>query len=252
MSEPNEQIKSPERTLNIALITTLKGLDNVVAKRGKSPFEFRNGVAILKSGDKQLATITSTDILVGGLSLGDRLPLDGSTGDFNPERFESFMQTVQDKLIRLNHLGVSYLCSDLETETQILKTGLSRSGIKLYQEPSPDHSQRWLFAGDRTNWQSPLFELVLNQGDPEQTDFWAPHFQIDLDTALPIEELKQITDQALGQDFLKWQLDIPDYGTVLAMGVLGSIGKTKIALGLGTNLRGTEFHRKNELQELSF
>ncbi len=73
---------------------------------------------------------------------------------------------------------------------------------------------------------------------------WAPHFQIDLDTSLSFNELEKITDDSLGSRFFKWKLNIPNYGIVLGMGILGKIGNTKICLGLGTDIRDTKYQRE--------
>jgi len=51
---------------------------------------------------------------------------------------------------------------------------------------------------------------------------WLPAFQVDIDTSLTMNELEDLTDQHfLEKDFGKWKLDIPDYGVVLAMAILG-------------------------------
>ena len=44
-----------------------------------------------------------------------------------------------------------------------------------------------------------------------------------------------------GSDFIQWKLDIPNYGVVLEMGMLGSVRGTKIYLGVSTNLRNTKY-----------
>jgi len=93
-----------------------------------------------------------------------------------------------------------------------------------------------------------MCELVLNRRSSK--DFWRPHFQIDVDTTLQRSEVLDIAKKYLGMDFIRWELNIPNYGVVLMMGVLENIGGSKIVLGIGTKLRNTEHLRKGELRLL--
>ena len=91
---------------------------------------------------------------------------------------------------------------------------------------------------------------MLTEGEDSLSTDWIPHFQIDIDTNQSIEELKKATAKYLNPNFFGWELDIPNHGVVLAMGQLGNIYGSKIYLGVGTNLRETENHRKNILVEV--
>ncbi len=62
--------------------------------------------------------------------------------------------------------------------------------------------------------------------------------------------MKKATTKYLKPNFFDFELNIPNHGVVLAMGQLGNINGTKIYLGIGTNLRGTEYHRKNFFNEI--
>jgi len=166
--------------------------------------------------------------------------------DFN--KLEKFCSEID--IVRLNHLGISYGSSNIEMELNHFKGLLSGSPFKLYEEKSDNSNQRWFFIGIKENWEYPLFELVFTQGKDKFSTDWIPHFQIDIDTNQSFEELKALTDKYLGQNFFGWELDIPKIGVVLAMGKLANIDGTKIYLGMGTNRRRTEYHRKHILVEV--
>lgn len=198
-----------------------------------------------------LLKLTPTDILLGKHSFQGDLVSEKTGNQRNMKgNFSFFLESISKSIIRLNHLGISYYCEDIEKEIALLKKITTANNASLYEEYSGFSSQKWLFTGDISNWQNSLFEIVLNKGKHTNKDYWRPHFQIDLDTSLTIEEIKKMTDEYLGKNFIRWQLDIPNYGTVLAMGVLGEVHGTKIALGLGTSLRDTEYHRKNLLKPI--
>lgn len=96
----------------------------------------------------------------------------------------------------------------------------------------------------------PLFEIVLEEDPDKKADSHRPHFQIDLDTDLTIEELEALTEKHFGKDFFSWKYHIPNYGVVMGMGKLGEVSGAKIFLGLGTKLRLTQFHREEILKEV--
>lgn len=252
MSEPGEKAKAPEAPFNSILLKSLRSVDTALGSRGNSPFvSATHGIAMNNNGTN-LITVTGNDIVISGKSFQDRLVKPSSfsaTHDIN-QRLDSFFNGVWDSLVRLNHLGVSYFCDNLEEEAQEIQELTGSANVSLHEEVSSDPEEKWLFLGDTANWENPLVEIVLNKKDKADLIPWKPHFQIDIDTTLTLEQIKGLTDQHLGRGFVKWQLDIPDYGTVLTMGILGQIGDAKIALGIGTNIRGTEHHRRNELKPL--
>lgn len=219
------------------------------------PFLTAGGqLAILRLSDTSLVEITSSDISVlGDSSFGENIiPSDHIQTDriINSNDFANFIKESSPSLLRLNHLGISYKVPDIEKEIEkigkLVKTHLN---IHLYEEASSTSGQRWFFLGDKQNWEDPMLEIVLTQSS-QTHDHWNPHFQIDLDTSLSIEELKQITGKVFRPEFLAWELDVPTVGTVCAMGVLGDINGTKITLGLGTKQRNAQFFRTNILKEI--
>lgn len=254
MNESKEQLINPELKINQDLIAILGNLERILIKKGKIfPLESKDNKIFLKSGDKELAQITNNNFLVVGKNLTDKLRVGDkeiSNSELSLEKINNFFESISDHITRLNHLGINYFCEDMETETQKIKELANSKGFKLYSESYAPKNQRWLFVGDVSNWKNPLFEIVLNEGKPGESDEWKPHFQIDIDTNLPIEEIKKKIDQSLGEKFIKWQLDIPNFGTVLGMGIIGKENETKIALGIGTNKRNTQIHRTEELKEI--
>ena len=229
---------------NEFLLESLKELSGVLQN---SPLRIEEDSVSLLSGDLKIATITSTDILVGETSYQKVMNKTGKS----TEAQHGFFREIGNRIIRLNHLGISYFTEDMDEDIEKLKYTARQLNAHAYEEISNDPSWRWFFVGNKDNWQNALFEIVLNKGKQPPDDFWRPHFQIDIDTSMTIDEIKEITDKYFGKGFIKWQLDFPDYGTVLAMGRLGQINGSKIVLGIGTTLRGTEYHRKNQLKPLS-
>jgi len=166
----------------------------------------------------------------------------------NIEQFKKFSSNID--IVRLNHLGISYSCPNIEKEVDCLRKITSLSDLRLLEEESTVKNQRWFFIGNLNRWENPLFEIVLTESKEALTNDWIPHFQIDIDTNHSFDELSSLTTKYLSTDFISWKLDIPNYGVVLAMGSLGSINGTKIYLGLGTNLRDTKMHRHEILREI--
>ncbi|MDO8658235.1 MAG: hypothetical protein Q7K55_05830 [Candidatus Levybacteria bacterium] len=235
-----------ENKFNKNLIELLKVLNEVLEE--KPPLRVNENEVILMTGERELVKITNKDILVANQSFKEKIRANEQSGsDIDLEKFKGFLKEIQGSIVRLNHLGVSYFCQDLNTETLVIKNSVKKNDFKLYKEES-GNNDRWLFIGDLTIWDSPLFEIVLSKGDKGDMNFWAPHFQIDIDTKMTIEEIRKVCNKYLGKGFIKWEMNIPDYGVVLAMGILDNINGKKIALGLGTTIRQVDYHRKEILK----
>ncbi len=166
------------------------------------------------------------------------------------ENLDLFINQISRQILRLNHVGISYWCKSIEEEIAFYKEILKDSQLELYEEESGNKSNRWFFIGNKSNWENPLFEIVLNQSKTEYVDEWIPHFHIDIDTILDYSEIKSITNSIFGEGFITWNIDVPHYGVVLGMGSLGSVNGTKIYLGLGTKLRDTKYHREVSLNQI--
>lgn len=243
-------VKTPEVPFNNVLLQSLRSVNKSLGLKNNSPFVSATHWIAINTKSKNLITVTGNDIVIAGKSFQDRL-VKSSTLPTTPginQRLDSFLNALSENLIRLNHVGISYFCDDVEEEIQSLDNLSKSAQIPLYEEHSSEPDEKWIFMGNTNNWQDPMVEFVLNNNANSAVISWKPAFQIDIDTTLTLEQIKALTDKHLGKGFAQWQLDIPDYGTVLTMGLLGNVGNAKIALGIGTNLRGTEDYRKNELK----
>ncbi|OGH12241.1 MAG: hypothetical protein A2857_00550 [Candidatus Levybacteria bacterium RIFCSPHIGHO2_01_FULL_36_15] len=236
--------------VNRLLIEYLKNLHEMQAVTKKPPMKIDDSTVTLYSGKTKVFEINLFDVIVAEKSFENRINLvdfDSDRKKYNVDKFSCFLSNISNNFVRLNHLGISFNCEDLDNEVEHIKSSVLRNSLKLFEEESNDFTQRWLFIGNVSNWKNSLFEIVLNKRNKD-INFWIPHFQIDVDTTLTIEQIRKITNKVFGPGFIKWELDVPDYGVVLAMGILENINGTKIALGIGTNLRNTKFHREELLK----
>lgn len=212
------------------------------------------GGATLRSGDTPLLEVDPTDISILGDNRLGSLVIPPNTSPTSREidlrRLANFMRELSPTIIRLNHLGIGFKTRDIISEVKKIKHLVTKNqGLHLYEEESGMANERWFFLGNRENWECPMFEIVMSKSN-QTHDYWKPQFQIDFDTSLSIEELKQLTNKFLRPEFLVWELDVPEVGVVCAMGVVGDINGTKISLGLGTALRNTRFFREKILKEI--
>lgn len=165
-------------------------------------------------------------------------------------RLVDFMKELSPSIVRPNHLGIGFKTRDISSEVKKIKHLVTKNqSLHLYEEESGLSDERWFFLGNRENWEHPMFEIVLSKSN-QTHDYWKPQFQIDFDTILSIEELKQLTNKFLRPEFFVWELDVPSVGVVCGMGIIGDVNGTKIALGLGTKQRNTQFFRENILKEV--
>jgi hypothetical protein len=209
--------------------------------------KYKNGIFHL---DK-LLSISSNKIVINKLlNVESKLLLKTSSNKntVNLDKIRLFINSLQPHIVRLNHLGISYGCKNIVNEINQYKDSIKNSSYNLFEEDSGNPTSRWFFVGDTPNWENPLFEIVLAETNKQLFDNWNPHFQIDIDTDLTYENISKITNKFFGNNFEKWKLDIPDYGVVLTMGNLGEVSGTKIYLVIGTNIRGTKYHREKILK----
>jgi len=164
------------------------------------------------------------------------------------KKFEEFCSQLD--LVKVNHLGISYSCPNIDEEIKFYKTILKDTKFKLYEETSGNPYNRWFFIGNTKHWEDPMFELVLSESKSTKLDDWTPHFQIDFDTYNSYNDLKKYSNKYLGEEFFSWTLTEKEYGTILAMGKLAEINGTKIYLGLRTNLRDNRYHKLKILKEI--
>jgi len=221
-----------------------------------SPLVFNKDTVSLTAGPRELIKITSSKMLLfGSYNLEPKI-IDSETTFPKPfpvqvGKFGSFIKEIAKSGIRLNHLGIRYFCGQPDKELEWYKQLTAQTGFHVYKEGSSEEKDRWYFLGDKTGWRNPLFEIILTRKRPSGPYEWTPHFQIDIDTHLNGDELKEIANRCLWSDFYKWQLDDAEAeGTVLLMGMIGVASGTKVCLGIGTKLRDTKYHREYLLKEI--
>ena len=240
----NDELK---RILNLLLQSNPSTVGNSL--------KIEDGAYTLLAGSKVLVKILGDSIqLLGRRELKTNLIPEKPTTQvfgFEANSLRAFFEDLSPAVVRLNHMGISYYPEDSDKDIKEYQALLKDTGLDLYIEPAESEHEQWLFVGDRNNWADPLFELVMNKPGAPYADYWIPHFQIDIDTTLSIEQLEKLTEKHLGKGFFKWKFDIKDYGVVLATGKLADIHGSKIYLALGTNLRGTEWHRREGLKDFN-
>ncbi|KKR34237.1 MAG: hypothetical protein UT63_C0004G0024 [Candidatus Gottesmanbacteria bacterium GW2011_GWC2_39_8] len=155
------------------------------------------------------------------------------------DKLRTLVNNLDYHLLRLNHLGVGYLVKDIDREILKYKESIDPEKYEIVSEQSDDPSVGWYFIKE-LNKDLPMFEISLSK---KFFPRWTPHFQIDFDTDLTIQELSYYMN-VLGSNFFDWRLDIPNYGVVVVMGVLGVVDGITIRLGLGTSLRKSIKRRK--------
>ncbi len=233
--------------LNRNIIEILNYIREVGNSEVKKFLKVDENEALIFSGEDVLIKLSQDYLLLfGKYNLQNKIVVDKTESTIQLSKIKEFLKEISKSIVRLNHLGINYFCKSYQDEVNEYSKKLNVP-FKLFREKSDDKHNQWYFIGDRSNWKSPLFELVLAESSP--FDGWTPHFQIDLDTTLDSEILEQKLKSIFGTGF-DWSLNFPNYGTVLGMKILGSINGTKICLGLGTSKRGTEYHRKEVLKEV--
>lgn len=236
----------------IRLLRSLLSLDNDNIDKS---LRKTNDSIVLYSGSQAIISVTEHAItLLGDKDLSQQLQIH-STKKFNSivgtTQLAAFIADIKPSITMVNHLGISYACPDIEKEVGTYMAIVHKSDVNMYEEPSGFARERWFFIGDHTNERNSLFEIVLRQSASPKPDYWIPHFQVDIDTSLSIEELRHLAEKHLGKNFFGWELDIKNYGVVLAMGRLSDLYGVKLYLGLGTQLRDNKWHREHGLIKIS-
>lgn len=236
--------------LNLALISLLQLLNKQINKKSRAYLQISKDKILIGPKDANLVSITPNAIkLLGKQTVQEKIMRDDTKSTIDLEQIKEFIKILSGPIVRLNHVGISYSCENIQKEIDYYKQALKNSDFKLYEENSGGKTRRWLFVGDIRDWQAPLFEIVLIEKGANFVDKWNPHFQIDIDSTLSAEELNSALKKVFSAGF-DWKLTIKDYGTVLGMKLLGCANGTKIYIGIGTNLRDTKYHRNNILKEL--
>jgi len=217
---------------------------NPLLSQSKFTSTFSDSLAI-KTTNGVFVEITNDKILLINKDLLEKLtPIITKTDILESQKIKAFLNEINPFFIRLNHVGISYYCENHLKEIEIYKDILKHTKLKIYQEQSKSTDEKWYFIGNKTNYETPLCEIVLNSATNGWYEGWLPAFQIDIDTNLSIEDLEKISEKHFGKNFWKWKLDIPNYGVVLAMAIIGEINGIKLTLGFGTKLRNIKNQRE--------
>lgn len=216
---------------------------NPLLSQSKFTSTYSDSLAV-KTTNGVFVEVKKNKILLINKDILKKLKPNGNKTDiFESQKVRVFLNEINRFFIRLNHVGISYYCED-RLEIEKYKDILSGTGLKIYQEQSESEYEKWYFIGNKTNYETPLCEIILNSASNDWYKEWLPAFQIDIDTSLSIEELEKLSKKHFGKNFWKWKLDIPDYGVVLAMAIIGEINGVKLTFGVGTNLRKIKSHRE--------
>lgn len=108
---PENQITS-EQELNRSLINLLVPLAKIINAKGQETLKSEGDKITLFNDQNRLAEISPAQI-----KLADQLTMDTNLIQFSeqsvtldPKTFEEFLAEIKSRIIRLNHLGVSYFC----------------------------------------------------------------------------------------------------------------------------------------------
>lgn len=201
-------------------------------------------------GDHTLFSSTDQSIFLLGHNLGQKIiPPPNSQLDYPVDinKINTLFHHLKPNLLRLFDLGISYSSPNIDQDILQIKSYLKNTNYKLYEEVSDTPGQRWFFLGNISDWQNPLFEIVITQISTQICTQSIPHFQIDIDSSLTSQQIINLCQKYLRHDFVRWTYQVADIGTVIVMGEIGNIAGTKIYLSLGTNSRNTKFHRQKLL-----
>lgn len=235
--------------LNKNIIEILKYLYCFGNKEVKDSLKITDTEASVISNNEILARVKNNSIeLLNGYDIQKNISTNAhQENTISLEKVKRFLENISKSIVRLNHVGISYSCTNLQNELKKYIRILDPK-FKLFEEESNSNYNKWYFIGNRSN--SSIFEIVLAERKNFLNDSWTPHFQIDIDTNLDPENIEREFKSIFGRGF-DWSLNIPGVGIVLGMKILGVVNGTKVILGVGTTKRDTEYHRKNILKDIA-
>lgn len=167
------------------------------------------------------------------------------------EALQKFVNNLTDSnsLVRLNHIGFCYKVNSHEAETERLKKLIKSSPFHLYFEPSNDEG-KWFFIGNTDNWENTMLELIpVEKTNDKWKEYWLPHVQIDIDTTLTEDEIKQYVSSAFGKTATPFPIAI-DKVVYIVRNRLGIIRGVNIMLDIATNARNVKYQRLNLLKRI--
>lgn len=224
--------------LNLSIINLLKQLQSSTNSKLSTQLQVTDSIQIL-ADNQVFASITKQQILLGNTDISNKISDNkGCTNQAIFPKATVLIEKISPFVTSLNHIGISYVTKNMNEELCNLVDFVKTTPFHLYEEKSSVKSAKWFFVGDKTKPNNPMFELVLNQPNTIQQD-WYPHFQIDVDTTLKAKELSTITSAIFSDSTTSFKKNY------LQLFVLGQIDGIKIVIGIGTNTRQILKQRQN-------
>lgn len=225
--------------LNIT-IKLFKILKNFDIPRVKKNFIITDRSLTYKHPLGKLLVINEKQILFNKYNINRDIEdtrTDKKTNASNLKYFSNFIKDNVKYIKKLDHLGFSYVCQNLVDEVNKYKAIFINSPFKIYEESSTVNNSLWLFTGHKDYPQSPLVELVLQQGKSSWDNIWNPNIQIHLDTLFNEEDLNKAVNKYFKiKSYHAWELRL-SRGLVLKALSLAKVDGVNFNLGLGTNIR---------------
>ncbi|MEK7634234.1 MAG: hypothetical protein AAB437_05320 [Patescibacteria group bacterium] len=158
--------------------------------------------------------------------------------------------SLQQSVIRLNHIGFCYKVDSQKEERERLSNNIKKTKFHIYEEKSVDDGL-WLFIGNTEKWEDPLIELLpVEKTDDRWVEYFLPNIHIDLDTNLNSNKIEKIIKTAFGKKFEPYPIIIKGI-TYIERIYLGTLDGVNIFLDLTTNSRQVKFHRRRILKKIN-
>jgi len=208
----------------------------------------------VSSGDL-LLKIDQDDINIPGVSIhenffGKPSPLENDFVSDNQIREFISVLSKKESILKLNHVGFCYLVDSIKEEKERLCKLTNQRNLSLYEEES-QYDSTWFFAGKTSKWYDPLVEFVLiKKTDDKWKDYWLPHFQIDIDTNLVVDDIESIITNVFDGKIKPYRAVVVNNYVCIVRARLGVIDGININLDIGTEGRMPRYHREKLIKEI--
>jgi len=236
-------------------VSKLFDVFKILASESNLNFVKDNQLEISISSGETLFKVSSSGISIPKIPIhenffGKLSPLkDNFVSDSQIQKFISVL-SEKESILRLNHIGFCYSVDSIEKEKQRLLKLANQNDLNLYEEESRDDS-RWLYAGKTTKWHDPLVEFVIfEKVNDKWKDYWLPHFQIDIDTNLVVDDIEFIITDVFGQKVKPYRVVVVNNYVCVSRVRLGIISGININLDIGTEGRMPRYLREKLLKKL--
>ena len=217
-------------------------------------FVKNNEAEISISSGEVLFKADSDGISVPGVPIHENFfekisPLkDDFVSDNQIKKFISVL-SEEESILRLNHIGFCYSVGSVEKEKQRLLKLANQNNLDLYKEESRGGSL-WLFIGKTIKWYDPLVEFVLiEKTNDKWKDYWLPHFQIDIDTNLVVDDIESVIKDVFSEKIKPYRMIVVNNYVCVLRIRLGIINGININLDIGTEGRMPRYHREKLLKK---